>query len=206
VINALYRADNLHSKLEKEVLSVGGFTSHKIRHFMNNMCNFDDVRYLEIGVHLGATLFSASYKNKGIFVGIDNFTWCNQDDPKARFEENRKKLAEYCPIIFIEGDCWDTDVISCVPDGINVYFYDGAHDYQSQYKALIGYAHKMADEFVYIVDDWDWNNPKKGTFDSFIDAKVKVTTQIELCSPKEGDGTNWWNGIGIFILQKQEGR
>ena len=63
-------------------LYIEGYTSGKIRHLLNNLCaNNDNVNYLEVGTHKGATFISAAYRNAGTFIGLDNWSvYGNQED------------------------------------------------------------------------------------------------------------------------------
>ena len=66
----------------KHSLDIAGLTSAKVKHFLNNLCNADDVRYLEVGVFQGAT-FSAAIEGNSITAhALDN--WQDQTINPAR--------------------------------------------------------------------------------------------------------------------------
>ena len=71
------------------------------------------------------------------------------------------------------------------------------------------------DEFIYIIDDWNWVEVRNGTNKSIAENNCKILYQKEIftnieCPPEWGPGTgmrfgkdgDWHNGICIFILKK----
>ena len=62
------------SGLDPAVLAVPGMTSHRVKHFLNNLCRGGDVSYLEVGSWQGATVTAASCNNAGRFTAVDNFS------------------------------------------------------------------------------------------------------------------------------------
>jgi hypothetical protein len=183
---------------------------NKTRHFYNNLLEHcpGGARYLEIGTWMGTSLCSAMYGNSSNVVCIDNF--CQFSGPKEQFLENLKKYIGINKVTFIEEDAWNVDVDSTFQEKVNVYVYDGGHEYTDHYKALTHYYTCLDEEFVFVVDDWNWKPTRDGTFDSIRDLGlvVKFKHEIRLTdddshTPPWGNGRQTWhNGIGIFILSK----
>jgi len=193
------------SFLSDKALSLSGFSSFKVKHFLNNVCaSVADLKYLEIGVMYGSTLLCASFRNKGEFYGIDNFCGFGGPQNEEILKANIEAFKDDCTVSFTTGDCWDQEVKDKIPGGINVYFFDGEHTYEEQYKALVEYYDKLADEFIFIVDDWNWDGPREGTFKSIEDMNLKTVFTLELFTPDKQNGCadSWWNGLGIFVLNK----
>ena len=194
------RAWNHDSKLSADVLKMEGMSSNKNRHFLNNVCDFEGCRYLEIGTWAGSTYVSALYKNKPEYhCAIDN--WSLFGGPKNKFFESCKKFG----IIpnFIEGDSFNIgkEQMKNIKD-INVYFYDGDHSQDAQSSALTYYIDNMASEFIFIVDDWNWIPVQEGTKDAIKKLDLKIQYTEEIFTPDNGDREGWWNGTGIFLLSK----
>ncbi|MBT4497522.1 MAG: hypothetical protein HOC74_07365 [Gemmatimonadetes bacterium] len=65
------------SKLDKPIFFLNGMSSPKVRHFLNNLCELPQTRYLEVGCWRGSTLISALYDNHASVnevIAIDNFS------------------------------------------------------------------------------------------------------------------------------------
>ena len=74
VTGALFSTYRCASKLPDDILAVEGYSSPLVRRLLNNLCDFDGCRYVEVGTWQGATALSASYLNRGSFKAIDNFS------------------------------------------------------------------------------------------------------------------------------------
>lgn len=89
-----------------------GMSGTKTRHFYNNLLNYQDARYLEIGTWKGSSVCSAMCGNKGTIVCIDN--WCQFGGPKEEFLTNFYKHKGDNNAIFIENDCYKIDVFDVI--------------------------------------------------------------------------------------------
>lgn len=70
VKESIEKAKNGISKLYQGILNIEGMSGSKIRHFLNNVCSFKGVNYLEIGCWKGSTLVSAAYNNETNFNSV----------------------------------------------------------------------------------------------------------------------------------------
>jgi len=196
IFEALYKAEQLSSGLSSEILAVEGFATPKIRHFLNNLCNFEECNYLEVGSYMGASLLSAAYGNTGFFTGVDNFS-------------RRRGIREICyrnlslhaasNVKMVESDCWEFDKTSI--EKVNVYFYDGDHSYDSQKRGIVEFDSVLADKFVLLVDDYTWDEPFNGTKDALAELNYKIHLKIDLNDWKNTNG--WWNGYCIILAEKE---
>src|ERR1019366_578824 len=78
------------SKLTSHQFDVGGFTSPKIRHIMNNLGAIS-TNYLECGSHIGCSLIMTTYGNDNLktSVAIDNWSEFNNGGrTKQQFLDN----------------------------------------------------------------------------------------------------------------------
>jgi len=146
IVRSISSAEIGISKLNDSVLSIPGSTGIKIKHLLNNIVNFENSNYLEIGLNQGATLTAALFGNNlnrayGIEVS----------------EVYIKQILSYKKIFnisfeFLNEDCFRLD-LSRIKNKINVYLYDGEHTYEDQYRALEYYYSVLDDEFIFMVDD-----------------------------------------------------
>lgn len=195
------------SKLSKEVLDCGGFSSSKIRHLLNNILELPDSNYLEVGVFMGSTFVSALYKNNlNSAYAVDNWSEFNDyGDIKTIFKTTCEKfdLKNY---EFFEEDCFKMD-LSKIKNKINVYFYDGNHDESNQYKALKYFYPILADEFIFMVDDFDsydakWAEVERGTRHAMRNCNLNILFEKHLHSLGRNNADSWWNGFYVSYLKK----
>jgi glycosyltransferase involved in cell wall biosynthesis len=187
------------SRLVSQVLSVPGMTSPLVKHFLNNLCGGDDVVYLEVGSWQGATVTAASCRNPGRFLAIDKFV---QGDGGI-LHANRQANVEWCRFTFLERDCWDVRPEEVAGGAtVNVFFYDGAHDYDSQVRAFVHFHPAFADEFVAVVDDWNHPPVRQGTRAAFAELAYEIVREWELPAEFNGDLRNWWNGLFVALVRQ----
>jgi len=204
---AFSNAENGISKITTEIISMEGMTGTKTRHFYNNLLNIEDARYLEIGSWKGSSICSVMCGNKGKVVCIDN--WSEFNGPKNEFLQNFEKYKGDNDATFIERDCFAIDVAT-LPK-FNIYMYDGNHSQESHRMALVHYYNCLDDIFIFIVDDWNWQAVRDGTFQSFQELNLTTLYEKEIrltwdnsVTPEPELSKNWWNGIYVAILQKPQ--
>ena len=196
ITNAIKDGNDLKSKIPAEYFAklTGGLGSPKVWHTLNNLCAQSDT-YLEVGTYMGASLMAALYGNKVDAFAIDNF--CMKSYTRPHFFQNVKGL----DFTFIEKDCFKVE-LSEITKPIELYFFDGEHSEDSQYKALAHFLPIMKKEFVYVCDDWTNTPVRKGTLNAIKDFNLTVK-EVEIRGVgKLKDVSGWWCGIAIFKLVK----
>ena len=198
-------AENNISKITNDIIYIEGMSGTKTRHFYNNLLNSDDARYLEIGTWKGSSVCSAMCNNQAKVICIDN--WSEFGGPKSEFLVNFEKFKGKNDATFIENDCYKVDV-SVLPK-FNIYMYDGNHTNDSHYMALLHYYDCLDDVFIFIVDDWNWDYVRDGTYKSIQQLQLKILYEKEIRLTWDNSHTNiplakdtWWNGLYVAILQK----
>jgi hypothetical protein len=194
---AIRKAKTHRTKLTTKQLSLQGMSSDKVRIFLNELITSNS-RYLEVGVFKGSTFIAATYGNEPeCAVAIDNF---------SQFNGNHQAFLDNCHdngvtnFSLIEGNSFKLKkppITDC-----NIYFYDGSHEEESQRLALTKFIGYMADQFVFIVDDWNSNQVKRGTRKGIADCDLHVLKEWELPARHNGDKEQWWNGLYVGLLMK----
>jgi len=195
-------ADRCRSKLPEELLRAPGYSSPRVRHLLNNLCCFPACRYLEVGTWQGATILSASHKNPGAFLAVDNFS--EFGGPREQFLANRERYKADCRFDFLDADCW-----SISPEkigSINAYFYDGGHSEEDHYRAFTHFDAAFADTFIAVVDDWNWPQVRIGTQKAFAALQYQSLALWQLWSPIESNLDGWWNGLLVAVVSKSRNR
>lgn len=205
VEECLNLANEYKSKVTPKILNMAGMSGKKTRHFYNNICSMKEARYLEIGTWKGSSICSAMCNNKMTCVAIDN--WSEFGGPKRQFLKNFNKFKGENNATFIEKNCWDVDVSKL--GKFNIYMYDGNHTEKSHFQALNHYLECLDDEFIYLIDDWNWKEVRDGTIKSIKDNKCEIlyqkdirTTNDNSHTKRPGRKSDWHNGISIFVLKK----
>ena len=213
VINAEQGISNIdpNTKEGKEILEYEGYTGTRTRHFYNNICcseRLKNIKYLEIGTWYGSSSISAVYKNKIDALFIDNWSQFG-GDPNV-FTESISKFSGDSNCYLLEGDCWKMDLNDFEVGPFNVYLFDGDHSELDHFKALEYYLPVLNDEFIFMVDDWNWPNVRDGTMRAIRELDLIVEFRHEIFvsgddlqnMPNHKGKQTWWNGIGIFLLKK----
>lgn len=86
---------------------------------------------------------------------------------------------------------------------VNLYFYDGGHEEEDQYKAFTEYDKIFANQFIAIVDDYVINkNAEVGTKRAIKDLGYKILYEKVLPARYNGDVFQYWAGAGVFVFEK----
>jgi hypothetical protein len=205
---AIENADQLKSELPNEQYQVPALTSLRIRHLLNSIGKLG-TQYLEVGVHKGGT-FTASVSNNSNLkeiVAVDSFESDNNNEndkaqPQFIHWANKLKSPE-SNFTLIVSDSFQVD-LSLLPKGIDVYLYDGDHSEAYQRKALTYFKDNLADEFIFLCDDFDWDEVQQGTRKGIEDAGYIILFEQYMASKGSHDNDSWWNGFYVALLKKSE--
>ncbi len=183
---------------------VPGMTSPKVQRLIHLgvCCLPHDECYFEVGTLRGKTLISAALFNEDKhIVACDNFSEFQKDADEAFFAL-KQNINQYCPphqkIAFFPFDFRQVFRVGDINWPIGFYFYDGAHDYTSQFDAIVEAEARLASEALVVVDDWLEDDAKQGTMSAIKSSQRRWELVYELPSRFNGDIEMWWNGIGIL--------
>lgn len=202
VEKCIERATLKRSKLPSSVLKLEGYSSVKVRHFLNNLCSLPNTSYLEIGVWKGSTFISALYGNQSTVIqaiGIDN--WSKFGGPYTEFKANVEKYISNINYEFYSEDSFKFD-IQKISQPVNVYFYDGDHSALSQEMAFTYFNDVLDDVFIAVVDDWNFPAVPEGTHSAFEKLNYEVLFEKVLPAKHNRDINNWWNGLYVAVIRK----
>lgn len=198
---------SLASSPPSDGVNIPGFTSSKVKTLLHRLISKlpPDECYLEIGCLCGSTLVSALLDHKDVSAyACDNFS-----EFEARFDARKNlpaNLAAYAnrlpKIDFRNMDCF---ALAKEPapfaKPVGVYFYDGSHDEQAQAKAITDFERHLSRRSIVLVDDWNRERVRRGTWQGINSIRPFRTTFYELPSRFESDGAEFWNGVGAFFLE-----
>lgn len=202
---AIKKADRLESKLDSESIVVPALASLRIRHLLNNLGSISNIA-VDHGSHVGGSFCSIVANNPNLKIAVSIDSWASDETDGHTYEQDFRANAErFIPketkFQVVKSDSFSVD-LSVLPKNIDLYYFDGSHDEDSQCRALTYYLPVMADEFIFCVDDFMLQEVKDGTARGIKESGVKVLFEQEFITNHEYDNESWWRGWKVFLLKK----
>ncbi len=206
VESAFEEALHGRSALSEDALGVEGSIGLYTRHFYNRLCACRGIRLLEIGADKGASSVAFVNGNRVDATVIDN--WVRNPTSAQDCVENLERLRGDSNVELLESNCWD------VPKKwlgrYDVYCYDGRHQLRDHERAITEFAPYLADIAVVVIDDWLWRKVREGTRAGLEKIPQRVAWRWETPivtaelpdNHSPGDRSGWWNGVGVFVLER----
>ena len=151
--------------------------------------------FVNVGVWHGFSLLAAMAGNdKKVCVGVDNFSEFGgpRDDFLRRFLDRRSPWHR-----FYNQD-YEDFFAAGLDRPVGAYFYDGAHDYEHQYRGLMAAEPLYAEGAVIVVDDINWAAPREATLQFAEDSRLDWTMVIDQTTASDNHPTLW---NGTMVLQ-----
>lgn len=189
-----------------------GMASIKKMQLLNLAFKFlkEDESYFEVGTYKGKSLVAAMRGNDPRHVfACDNFS--EFQDRGNSVNELERSLSLYGlrdRVRFLNGDFREFMLPSVINERVGLYFYDGAHDEQSQYDGIKLVEPFLSDEALVIVDDWRYASDsasfaRSGTMRAAQESENYWALIYELPARYNGDMEMWWNGVGVLSFMRK---
>jgi predicted O-methyltransferase YrrM len=169
--------------------------------------------YFEVGTFQGKSLIAAGLGNNGrLLVACDNFSlFDNPSQPKNKelLLNNLQRYNLQHQVRFFDEDfatsATEWQFRNLPP--IGVYFYDGAHDEESQYNGIRLVEPLLADSAIVIIDDWRHamdsdSYAESGTRRALAQSKNNWRIDYILPAKFNGDKALWWNGVAVLSFKR----
>ncbi|BBD54342.1 class I SAM-dependent methyltransferase [Planktothrix agardhii 1029] len=152
------------------LLNVQGMSTIAIAYIIYELTKFLDPEevYLNIGVWKGYSFLAGVLNKDAMSIGVDNFS--KFGGPRDEFMQNYEPLRHEKSSFFDMS--YETYLETIHQSKIGLYFYDGAHDYNSQLEALTRAEPFFSNNTVIIVDDSNFQPARNATLE-FIRGKDK---------------------------------
>jgi len=190
-------------------INIPGLTSTRVQSLINGLAK-NSSKYLEIGSYQGATASAALMGNRLDAYFVDMWQEAPQavregwDIPTTNtLEEFKNNIAPYKGNnkIFISNSDMFKVNLSKMSD-IDLFFYDGPHDFESTKNAVKYYSPVFADQAILIFDDANWTEVVKGAHKGIIESGLKILYSKKILNSLESDA-DWWNGLYIVVVSKE---
>ena len=188
------------TNLPDEIFSINGMSGELTRKLYNNLCKLKfenrDTEYLEVGVWKGSTFISSMFGNEHVTgTCIENWSEFTETNARTEFFQNMNRF-DIRKYTCIEGDFF----IQKFNKIFDIYVYDGNHDETSHSKAIEFIWPHLADEAIVVIDDWNWDDVRKGTYKALPMDQVVSVHEVRFRGREQPRG--YWNGVGIFVIKK----
>jgi len=189
------------------VTGMEGMSGQRYRRFINRLiASLPRAAYLEVGSWTGSTLCAAVHGNRLRAFAIDN--WSMYGGPLQAFLRNLSECdCTGADLNFLTADFRQVDYTAL--GTFNVYLFDGPHEHADQHDGLVLAAPALAEEFVFLVDDWNWPAVRNGTAEAVAALGLNVLAGIEVRTTLDGSHpvvarqhSDWHNGYWLAVLRK----
>lgn len=191
--------------LPEEVLAIESQTGPGTRSLLNRLAKaLQPVRYLEVGLRDAASFCAALYHSDFLnAVSVDLPLGINHPDHMLNGINQCLKWVHSN----VEGsnwrvhftDCWNLPGVALIEDA-NLFLFDGPHAKEDHQRALRHYYDALADRFIMVVDDWNWEDTRMGTFLGIKESGCTILHE------EHRSGSKWfgryYNGVWGAAIQK----
>ena len=74
VLDSVDKAGKFESGFDAQHYYIGGLSSNRVRHFLNNLLSTAPSIYLELGCYIGSTFYAATQNNSVVSYAVDNYS------------------------------------------------------------------------------------------------------------------------------------
>jgi hypothetical protein len=198
-----------HDNKDLKDIPIEGLTSNRMQKLITNLSDISN-NYLEIGSFLGATASAALHSNKlSSATFIDN--WKQNIQPqngqilpnnrKESFLNNIQSINSKTKIEVIDSDLFEVDT-SNIRD-IDFVFYDGPHDPETTYNAVLRFKDCLCEESILLFDDANWKGVVDGARQGIIDSGYGILFEKIWLNDEESK-EQWWNGFYLVVVRKTQ--
>lgn len=204
--DALSGAFGQDSYLPDEVYEIVGMSGRSFRSLLNRLVSsIDSARYLEIGSWKGSTVATALFGNECHALCIDN--WSQFGGPKNEFLHTLEEFKIASRVEIIEKDFRSVSYSDI--GRFDIFLFDGPHEEIDHYDGIIIPQPALKQEYLLIVDDWNWAQVRLGTFRALSASSSTVKFAVEIRTTEDnthpmrfGEQSEWHNGCFLAVIEK----
>ena len=155
--------------------------------------------YVEVGTFRGASLIAALLGNEDKeAVALDRFTM--RDATLESLEDNLARFGLHGVPTVLVGDAFELVRGGALAGrSVGVWYYDAAHDYESQLEGLRMVEPYLVPGALLIVDDTDWDRVSRA-IDDYVAAEPRARRILSLAGTEHGS-PQWWEGMQVLAWE-----
>lgn len=191
----------------KYTTEVEGLTSKKVQSLLASIASECD-NYLEIGSFIGSSATAVLQSNIKQMYCVD--LWEEQIKPNREdilvpensletFKNNIKKYKKDTKVNFFKCDLFNVDLNEI--NDIDLFFYDGPHDYETTKRSVQYYSKKFANECVLVFDDANWKGVVDGAKEGITSSGLTINYEKIMLNSEE-DPEQYWNGLFVAVVSR----
>ena len=184
-------------------LEIPGLTSKRVQNLLMGLGGKVNT-YLEIGSAMGATAAAVGVNDIDIHC-VDNWSDTIQPQrnnfelPSNTLDEFKNNTGHIKQLTIHNTDMLAVD-LATLPK-IDMFFYDGPHDFENTKKAVEYYSSVFSDTSLLIFDDANWTEVVKGAEAGVESSGLDIVYNRLLMNEIENPNM-WWNGLYIMVVKK----
>ena len=191
-------------RLPDAVYEIEGMSGRAFRTLLNELMNaIEPARYLEIGSWRGSTVIAALFGNGCRALCVDD--WSQFDGAKRDLVRTLRRFELDDRVEIAEADFRAVDYRAI--GQFDVLFFDGPHAAKDHHDGILLTQPALRDEYVLLVDDWNWLPARKGTLGALAAAGASILFAIEIRTTQDDRhtahyGGDWHNGCFLAVVKK----
>lgn len=182
---------------------IDGMSGQSFRGFLSLLFTNNTKSYLEIGTWKGSTFCSAINGNVIEATCIDDWSQFGAQT-KVAIKNISRRAGDNNKISIVAQDFREFSFDHFLKIDTDVYFYDGPHSEKDHYDATQVIDKLNFRSLLFIVDDWNWDNVRQGTFRGLNSLDLRIAGKIEIVPTTSAVGrrSRWHNGYAFFVLER----
>lgn len=189
------------------VMNMEGMSGRRYRRLVNNLVrSVEDPVYLEVGSWKGSTACAAIASNTLQAICIDD--WSQFGGPRDEFYKNIGRVAGNNYVQVIEDDFRAVNFGGLQPKA-NIFLFDGPHHEADQFDGIVLALPGLQEEFVLVVDDYNWSYVRDGTSRALREKALSVICSVTIRTNSAGfeptvwlERSDWHNGYFVAVVRQ----
>jgi protein O-GlcNAc transferase len=156
--------------------------------------------YVEVGTYQGGSLIAALRGNEACAIGVDSFSEFKETNDIGITTRNLYSFGVLNRVTLVNMDVQRFFTEYPIKQKIQVYYYDGAHDYETQLAGMETAWPFLQKGSLILVDDYTYAEVSRAVNQFVANHLDQIKFQFVML-PNENTDETWWNGC---VLMRKE--